>query len=57
MKKLKKNGFTLIVLLSVVVILGIIMTLVVAGYNIYISKTNKTYYENLADIFKTAVID
>lgn len=57
MKKLKKNGFTLIELLSVVVILGIIMTLVVAGYNIYISKTNKTYYESLADIFRTAVID
>lgn len=57
MKKLKKNGFTLIELLTVVVILGIIITIAVTGYNVYISKTNKTYYENLADIFKTAVID
>ena len=57
MKKLKKNGFTLIELLSVVVILGVITSIAVGGYNLYISKTNKTYYENLSSVFRTAVID
>lgn len=53
----KKNGFTLVELLSVVVILGIITTIVVVSYNRYIIKTNNTYYNSLSDIFKTAVID
>lgn len=57
MNRYKKNGFTLIELLSIIVILGILVTIAVASYNSYINKTSKTYYENLSNIFKTAVID
>jgi len=54
---MKKNGFTLIELLATLVILSIVITVSVIGFNTYIANTSQTYYKNLENTTRDAVID
>ena len=55
--KQNKYGFTLIEILGVVVILGIIMGVGVAGYSNYIEKVKANYYDSQEEMLKEAGID
>lgn len=54
---MKKNAFTLIELLAVIVILGAIMLIAVPSFQKYVFKTEDTYYKNLEKTLETAAID
>lgn len=41
-----KNGYTLIELLAVVLVLGILTTIAVAGYSTYMKNAEEKYYED-----------
>lgn len=55
-----KNGFTLVELLAVIVILSIISSIAVVSYNSYISKSKKDYYdtavENMAAAAESMIV-
>lgn len=58
---MKKNGFTLVELLAVLVIMGLLSLLIVPQVSKYIKKTTKTTYESyaktLADATKNYLMD
>lgn len=54
---MKENGFTLIELLAVLVILSILITITTVGFSSYVSGANNTYYKNLENTTRDAVMD
>ena len=56
MKKLKNNGFTLVELLAVLVILSIITTIAVASYYGLFDKTKEKVYKSYEDGMKDAAM-
>jgi len=54
---MKKNGFTLVELLTVLVILSILMMITIVGFTSYINRANQTYYKDLEETTKEAAMD
>lgn len=52
-----KYGFTLVEILGVVVILGIVSGVGVAGYSNYVEKAKANYYDSQEEMLKEAGID
>lgn len=45
MKVKKQDGFTLVELLAVIVVLGILSSLAIVSYNKIVEKSKKSYYK------------
>lgn len=53
---MNKKGFSLVELLSVIVILGIVMTIGIVSYNLIINNTEMRSYKNYEDSMKSSAM-